>query len=287
MIRRWWWVFILMLCVGALIGLGVARLMAGVLPKEFESSAVIELGPPKPDEEISPDRALSAEVLKSDEMLMRLAKSLNRDERLKRNREVVIAELRSAITVAPVFGTNRVAVSARSDHRYECHEMVNQLIGVYENFRRETEKATWGSSFTKEMIALPAQKEKVKQGREALAAMSKTQRLHDLKDPAQTGTVSGLGYYQAKKDQEADEAVLAELLTWEREQAWAKKADVIIRVPSRHGVEIPRDTKRLEKWGLAIGALLSPLLAWFLVRFMLTTSINAPAREPETSPEMF
>ena len=117
MFRRWWWVFLVMAGIGAACGVIVAGIATYLMPKGYESQAVIEVKPVH-GETFSCEAEIK--TICGPEILGRVVSKLELDTIWQMPSQGVIGHLREVVKCARVPDTNRIAISVRLPNKFEA-----------------------------------------------------------------------------------------------------------------------------------------------------------------------
>jgi predicted Ser/Thr protein kinase len=134
MVRRWWWVLLVMIPLGMLLGLGVGGIWSYVAPRQFEVRTTLKYQSAAATAErtVGPLSGWNLSAgLESDETLTRLEHQLDLGKRWMRSDEEVRRMLRKIITAEPISGTTLVAIKVRSTDLQECIEIARALPEAY------------------------------------------------------------------------------------------------------------------------------------------------------------
>ena len=269
MCKRWWWVFLVTAPIGAVCGLLVASVVTFLMPKAYESQAVIEVRP-APGELFS----CEAEVKKIEEpeLLGRVVAKLELDTIWKMPRQAVIKCLGGKVKCARVGDTNRIAISARLANSFEAKDTVNELAAAF-----KIERERFPEILAKRVADLDRQ------------AVAQFDKLEDMTSKW-PGTGDGGTPNDWRKASSRDwpelvtERLKYEALTTELEaatsEAKAQSAAVILCQAgvAQHFPVSPNIRFNLDT-GKMLGFLLSPLLALLVVR-SLHRRFPPPSADP-------
>jgi hypothetical protein len=132
MFRRWWWVLLVMMPVGMLLGLGAGGVWSYIAPKKYEASVLVEAVWKPGDRTPSPwgPGGILSEFT-SAETLARLESRMQLGKRWAMPTENAIRVLGTIITVDTIRGTDLMKVNVRFTDPEECREIANEVPKAY------------------------------------------------------------------------------------------------------------------------------------------------------------
>lgn len=252
MFKRFRWLLLAAIPAGALMGFLAAAVVTYVMPKKYESRAVLQI-PANPGS--SPvDMAAEAAMVERGDLLEQVVDGLNLAKRWSLPRQDTLHVLRKCLSVSRGDGESRLVIRAEHTDRECARDMAAEVAAIYQKSRaaasvRAKEQAI--GSLSKEVLDLQAA---VEQGKEALG-----------------GYVGGLGkdgrdISDVKSKFDADQKLLDEALK--------KRVELAAMIPPEVSVvekpvvsQIPCSPKVVENlvMGSVGGALLLSLLAGLLL----------------------
>lgn len=259
MFKRFWWLFLVMVPIGALAGFLVAAVVTYVMPKKYESECVIEVRPSLAAlAESLPDgdwllHTPGRESIKGDKVIERVVTRLELANRWAVDSESAAATLRGLLKVQPVHGTDLVSIRVRHTNKAETKEMVEALVAAYSQLRSEAVNANRSAVVAKLKSVIATEEAKAAKLREELQSY-----------------VGGLGkggrdIAMVKADLDAAQTGLEKLkLKLVAEEAAAERGEESILIHEAAVVpQIPVSPNVALNLGLgsALGLLLSPLFA--------------------------
>jgi len=168
MFKRWWWLLLVLMVVGPFIGFLTAVVVTYVMPKKYESEAVIS--PPFQDRVILEDEV---KLLKSKEVLSRLSKNEELSKRWMLDESGVHVALGEAIVVTPLRETDLISIKTRLPNRDDALEITEGLIKAYEEHHNEIRKAVNEPAFKDVVRIISTQEDKVSDLKKALSVTRK------------------------------------------------------------------------------------------------------------------
>ena len=265
MFKRFWWVFLVMIPVGSIAGLLVAAVVTYVMPKTYESEAVIEVKPQAG--QLAPQFfGTEFEKIKSSNSLGKVVDSLELINRWGVDKETAIRILKGIVTTQNIRGTDLISIRVRHINKEDARDITAEVAKVYRDYRLEHQKRGGEQGLIELRKAVQDQEDKVEERRKVLATFERSSDDHD--------------YADAKRDFETDQALLQSLkLKQINDDISAKMQDdsiVIHEEPQIAQIPISPNVSLNLVLGTALGFLLSPLLALPLI-YLLSRLIPAKA----------
>ncbi len=124
MLKRWWWILLVMLAVGPAAGLLVGAAVTYVMPKKYESVAKVEFRDPDGVER-------HVAVLKGDGFLRQLAADLELHRKWGVELEDAVGILRRVVSVEAIRGTDLVAVRVHHTSPGDAQEIAAAFPKIY------------------------------------------------------------------------------------------------------------------------------------------------------------
>ncbi len=132
MIRRWWWVFLVMIPLGLLLGLLSAWLVTYVLPKKYEAQAIIEVIPAN-GKLITPTfYATQFEAIKSRAALAAVSRELELADKWMTDEETAVSILNGIIIIENIRGTDLILIRVRHTNRQDTATIANAVALNYQ-----------------------------------------------------------------------------------------------------------------------------------------------------------
>ncbi|MEY3895933.1 MAG: hypothetical protein RLZZ214_1453 [Verrucomicrobiota bacterium] len=132
MLRRWWWVFLIMFPLGLLIGLAAGAVFAYVTPKRYEAETVIEVVPAE-GSLISPDFFGSQfKAIKSREALTAVAEQLELPNQWMLSQDSVVRTLQDIVIAQNIRGTDLINIRVRHTSKQDAVEIANAVMLNYQ-----------------------------------------------------------------------------------------------------------------------------------------------------------
>ena len=276
-------VFLVMIPLGAIVGLLLAGVATYVMPKKYESETTIEVKPGIAESNINLQRfGTEFEKIKSSVSLGKVVENLGLTNKWGVDRQTAIRKLKGILTIQNIRGTDLISIQVRHTNKEDARDIAAEVTRVYRDDRTEIHKQAQEMSrlaFRKTIRDLEDQMESLRQVR---ASASKTYHLlhYDSPQPAEN-VLSAADLADANRDL----AITGERL---KDLKIKQLNDSILGQLSSKGIDLheePRITQLPVSpnvtlnlvLGLFGGLLLSPLLA-LPVMILLNRSHQAKAR---------
>lgn len=247
MLKRFWWILLALLPVGALLGLLAAAVVTYVMPRKYDSRAVLQI-PSNPDS--SPvDMAAEVAMVERSASLEQVIDTLDLTSRWILPKQEALDALRKCLIITRADDGKRITVRCEHTSREDARDIAEGVSSIYQKFRagssfRAKEQAIGGAS--KAVLDLQTS---IEQGKEALS-----------------GYVGGLGkdgrdISEVKSKLDTDQKLLDELMKKRVELAAMIPPEVtVVEVPVISHIPCsPKVTENLVM-GTAAGAVFLPLL---------------------------
>ncbi len=135
MVRRWWWIILVMFPVGLLIGLAAGSVWVYLAPKHYEAWTKIKLRP-RPGTELTMTPAFFGsqfEAIKSRESLAAVSEQLKLPESWMLSQDSVVQTLSGIISTQKIRGSDLISITVRHTDKQEVSAIAN---AVTLNYRR-------------------------------------------------------------------------------------------------------------------------------------------------------
>ena len=132
MLRRWWWVFLVMFPLGLLIGLAASSVWVYVIPKIYEASSTIEVRPRDGTTQTSNFFATEFEVIKSRKSLAAVAEQLDLSKSWMISQDSAVQKLKTIIQAQNIRGTNLISISVRHTNKRDAAAIANAVTLNYQ-----------------------------------------------------------------------------------------------------------------------------------------------------------
>lgn len=263
MFKRFWWMFPVMLPTGALAGFLVAALTTYLIPKQYESQAVIKLRPLHWDMPIESTEGegeapawvvAEIEEIRNNESLDQVIARLELEKRWKVNKEKAREILDRGLIAHSIRGTDLVAIRMRHTSKADARDIVLEIVNVCKERRDEMASRETERRIRPLKEALGKQEEKV----EALIQLNK--------ESDQSGEAFANVNRELEGEREMLEALKLKLMGETIAAKIPNDRTPIHEMPRiSHEPVFPNVTLNLVL-GAVLGILLSPLLAIMIIR---------------------
>jgi tRNA A-37 threonylcarbamoyl transferase component Bud32/capsular polysaccharide biosynthesis protein len=132
MIRRWWWVFLVMIPLGLLLGFVAAGLVTYVMPKKFEAEATAEVVPASGNSITPTFFATQFETIKSRAALTAVSQELELPNKWMTDEETAVSILKGIIIVQNIRGTDLIRVRVRHTNPQDAAAIANAVTLNYQ-----------------------------------------------------------------------------------------------------------------------------------------------------------
>jgi len=218
MFKRFWWVFLLMFPIGAVVGLMTAAVITYVMPKKYESEAVIEIRPRVPSggfaggmdsrdvRRMTPQFfGTEFEKIKSRNSLEKAIERLDLVNRWNVDKETAIRILKGIVITQNIRGTDLISIRVRHTDKLDAKNIAVEVARGYKEYRQEIEQRAMQQALQELSKAVREQEEKVAERRKVLATIVRTKGI--IYDAIERGP-DAQDYIDAKRDFETDQELL-------------------------------------------------------------------------------
>jgi capsular polysaccharide biosynthesis protein len=150
MMRRWWWVLLVMMVIGPFLGFLVAAVITYIMPKKYESVAVVQVmpgaGQMAPDGSAEPVHSMPGrymatelEVIVAQKTLGPAVDRLDLATRWGVDRELAIGMLREAVGTHNRRGTDLIEIRVRHTHPEDARDCAMAVTKAYRDRKAEFE----------------------------------------------------------------------------------------------------------------------------------------------------
>lgn len=282
--------FLVMLPIGALLGILVAAVVTYMIPKVYESEAVIELRPrisaSDVDQSLETPRtsfATEFEVIKSRHLLEKVVIKLDLTKRWNVDQETALTVLKKIVDCQNIRGTDLIAIRARYTNKNDARDITSEVAKFYKKYRTESGKRDSGHQLVELNKAIQKQEDKVERKRKVLATIVLTKRDIEVNNPEKSGEtreeaiqrgMNAQDYIGAKRDFETDQVLLQTMKLKQISEAISSgmpdESVVVHDEPVIADSPVSPNVTLNLVLGTALGFLLSPFLAlplmWILNR---------------------
>ncbi len=273
MFKRYWWMLLVMAPVGMMAGWVLSAVLTYMMPKKFESHAIIEVIPRTSANAGFPhsppngaDLGTEIEIMKSRNTLSKVSEILDLPRRWDLDRDSALMILKSVVKTEQLSGTDLIDIRVRHTNKEDARDIARETARAYKEYRQDIASAQ-SEKLTNELRKVVWKKEnKVEELKKILGILSKTRTSQEI-NPNQDDD-----YMDYKRDLVATQAMLDQLrLDLSREEINQEISTyhiVVHEEPVIADMPIsPNVTLNLVR-GSVFGALVSPLLALPLMWWM-------------------
>lgn len=247
MLKRFWWILLALLPVGALLGLLAAAAVTYVMPRKYDSRAVLQI--PANLDSSPVDMATEVAMVERSASLEQVIDALDLTSRWSLPKEEALDFLRKTLTITRADDGKRITVRCEHTSREDARDIAAEVTAIYQKSRaasslRAKEQAIGGAN--KAVLDLQAS---IEQGKEAL-----------------TGYVGGLGkdgrdISDVKSKLDADQKLLDGMMKKRVELAAMIPPEVtVVEKPMISPIPCSPNVTGNLVTGTAAGAVLLPLL---------------------------
>jgi len=144
MFKRFWWVFLVMAVAMPILGLMISSVITYVMPKKFESTAIVYYHPiAEKTQDTNEAAAIQGlddsdvksciEALGSDEVLLEVADNLELTNKWGYGRMEILHQLRNLIQTVRLRDSYMVQVRVRHTNKEDARDIVAELLRVSNN----------------------------------------------------------------------------------------------------------------------------------------------------------
>ena len=292
MLKRFWWVFLVMLPLGALGGLLVMAVVTYVIPKKYESEAVIEVKPQmdfgtSPSQVVPMFLATEFEKIKSRASLLKVVEKLKLTDKWGVEEDAAIQILKGIVTTQNIRGTDLISIRVRHTEREGARDIAAELARIYRDYRREILHRDRDRGLAELKKAVQEQEEKVEERRKILATIARTGSFIAGPDMTEEDVKKAMDELRAqdvidaKRDFETDQALLQAMRLKQISATVAGEIQddsvVVHEEPQIGNIPVSPNITLNLLFGAVGGFLLSPLLA---LAVMVLLSRASPAPRP-------
>ena len=187
--------FLAMLPVGAVVGLLFAAIITYVMPKVYESEAVIEVKPrmiPSSESQLSatdPQQFLGTEVevIKSRNSLEKVVTVLDLVNRWNLDKATAIQVLKGIVTTKKIQGTDLISIRVRHTNKVDARDISMEVVETYRYYRAEIETSDAERRLQELNKAVRDLEDKVEERKKLFTMVAKSNGFGDLPSPESVG----------------------------------------------------------------------------------------------------
>jgi capsular polysaccharide biosynthesis protein len=194
MFKRFWWMFFVMLPVGALVGLMLAAVVTYAMPKMYESETTIEVKPRTPGMPplgenqaggvpITPQfLGTEMEMIQCRNSLEKVVDSLDLVRRWNVDKETAIRILKGSVIAQNIRGTDLISIRARHNNKEDARDIATEVPNAYKAYRTEIESRDAELYLRELNKEVRTQEDKVEELRKVLLNIKNTKGITDKTD---------------------------------------------------------------------------------------------------------
>jgi uncharacterized protein involved in exopolysaccharide biosynthesis len=182
MLKRWWWVLLVMTGIGPILGLLTAAVVTHVRPKKYESRAVIEVRPRMQliDDVAYDSRDLTgfyrseASMIESRHSLSKVIERLDLANQWRVDRETALQMLFEMVTTEELKGRDVIAIRVRCPDKQAARDIALEVVRCHRDYRNERETRELERALEELKKAVAEQEKMVEERRRILAEIVRT-----------------------------------------------------------------------------------------------------------------
>ena len=221
MLKRWWWVFLVMALIGPVVGLFTAAVVSYVMPKKYESRAVIEVKPrmvywngvASDSRDLSSFYISEADKIKSRTTLFKVIDKLDLTRQWGADRETALEVLRGMLSATEIMGRDVISIRVVCADKAAARDIVTEVVRCYKDYRDETDAREMEMALEELKKAVLAQEKIVEERRKALADLVRDKDLGGAQseEPTKRDLASEQEMYQRIKTMATEEEIRARM----------------------------------------------------------------------------
>lgn len=231
MCRRVFFVSLGLALAGLVLGFSTSAVITYVMPKKYESEAVIEVKPLPSAEGSSsqqmtpPFFATQFEVIRSRHNLEQVCHNLKLTERWMMDERAVVDQLKALVKTQNIRGTDLITIRVRHTNPVDARDIVAEVVKVYGETSMEREKMHLDEAMQELNRAVRDQEDKLEERRKLLVAIIKSKgrdiiinKSDSTSDPVEKSRegeikrlLDAVDYNEAKRDFETEQELLQQL----------------------------------------------------------------------------
>ena len=149
MFKRFWWIFLAMFPIGALTGFLLAAVITYVMPKQYESEAIIEIRPQRmsalfwvsesPGTAPISSQFFATEFQKivSRRLLEQVIERLELVNRWNVDKETALQILKRIVTTRNIQGTDLISIRVRHANKVDAKDIATEVTNCYKEYRQD------------------------------------------------------------------------------------------------------------------------------------------------------
>ena len=285
MFSRHPWLPIVTITLGVMGGFFLSAIVTYVMPKKYESEAVVQVVPQngtsiRSSELVEREMATVSQVFTSREVLTRVIGALELVQRWNLDSDTCVQMLKTIVQVESIRGTDLFSIRCRHTNKVDARDIANEVVMAYKNYRAETELKQVNTRLNELRKAIRNQEDKVEENYKILSILLKSKGIPAANADASTMTVDQLDIVDAKRAGETEGALLQRMKLKQTEETIKAKIpgdSIQIHSPALIGESpvSPNVTLNLII-GTAAGFLAGILLTLLIAPFFSTKGQQPP-----------
>ena len=227
MLKRWWWVFLVMAPIGPILGLFTAAVVTYVMPKKYESRAVIEVKPrmvywngiASDSRDLSSFYISEADKIKSRTTLFKVIDKLDLTRQWGADRETALEVLRGMLSTKEIMGRDVISIRVVCADKAAARDIATEVVRCYKDYRDETDAREVEMALDELKKAVAAQEKIVEERRKVLADLVRDKELGG-----------------SQSDESAKQDLASEQEMFQRMKAMTTKEEIRAKMPAGHVV---------------------------------------------------
>jgi uncharacterized protein involved in exopolysaccharide biosynthesis len=227
MFKRYGWIVLVMVPLGSFAGLLVAAVITYLMPKKYESGAIIQVMPRSQPagmdgsgSQAPPPPATEVEILKSRKALEQVAANLELPNRWNVDKETIIRILKSIVEIHRIDGTDLISIRVRHTNKVDAHDIAGELATVYKANLAETDARESERYIQEVSKMIRDQEDKVEERRKVLSAIVRNKGIihTDSDDSQQAERNARQAFHQLEQEKLQLESQISSLLKYDSDQ---------------------------------------------------------------------
>jgi polysaccharide biosynthesis transport protein len=233
MLKRFLWTFLVMIPVSAVAGFLLAAVVTYVIPKMYQSEAVIEVKPRHPHGDMTHTMTpqffgTEFEKIKSRNSLEQVVEKLELTNRWMIDKEAALQVLKRIVTTQNIRGTDLIAIRVRHTNKADARDIAQEVGEAYASYRKEIETRDAERQLAELDKAVRDQEDKVEERRKILSTIVRTKGIiykgpdasyNSPADGEQQGAKDALQTYHSLEQEKMQiESQISSLLNYDGDQ---------------------------------------------------------------------
>ncbi len=271
MVKRFRWVFPVMIPVGAVVGLLVSAVITFLMPKVYESEVVIEVKLLR-GQSSDPENqfATAVEEIKNREFHGKVVEHLKLANRWGVSQEAAIQRLKETVIVQRIRETDLFSIKVRGGEREGARDIATAIAKVYQDYRDDLFRRADEEIKVELNQRLKAQEDKMEKSRRTVAALAR--KKEPYRPPEEARKQDREDFINAKREFETEralwDALKLEQLNEQIRPRLSEESVVIHEEPQIADSPVSPNVTLNLILGAVGGFLLSPLMTLPVIDFL-------------------